>query len=109
MKNDVCPARSSLIVTTTFEAVHVLLQGAGAGQLRPMEETVLLPLQDERQRWHGRAGPVRVPRVCPEGTAGGAGFAQKVEVRSGRAPIPLTEPPRSRFSLVGLMDIRWHA
>lgn len=46
----------------------MLLQGAGAGQLRSMEEKVLVPLQDERQRWDGRAGPVRVPRVCQKGT-----------------------------------------
>lgn len=46
----------------------LLLQGASAGQLCSMEEKVLLPLQDECQCWDGRPGPVRVPRVCQEGT-----------------------------------------
>lgn len=54
-------------VCSELVCVDSLLQGAGAGQLRSMEEKVLVPLQDERQRWDGRAGPLRVPRVCQEG------------------------------------------
>lgn len=55
------------MVSCEYVGVDLLFQGAGAGQLRPMEEKVLVPLQDERQRWDGRAGPVRVPRVRQEG------------------------------------------
>lgn len=70
---------------TRVEAVDVLSQGAGAGQLRSVEEKVLVPLQDERQRWDGRAGPVRVPRVCQEGTF------LTVDVWSRRLPFLLAQ------------------
>lgn len=33
-----------------------------------MEETILVSLQDERQRRDGRSGPVRVSRVRQKGT-----------------------------------------
>lgn len=56
---------------TWFEAgADWLLQGTSAGQLCPMEEKVLLPLQDERWCRDRRAGPMRVPGVCQEGTEG---------------------------------------
>ena len=54
----------------------VLFQGGGAGQLRPLEEAALLPLQDERQRGHRRPGPLRVSRVGQKGTAAQAGSSQ---------------------------------
>lgn len=44
-------------------------QGAGAGQLRPLEEAVLLPLQDECQRRDGGPGPLCVSSVCQKGSA----------------------------------------
>lgn len=45
-----------------------LLQGTGAGQLCSMEEAVLLPLQNERQRRNWCPGSVCVSRVCQKGT-----------------------------------------
>lgn len=43
-------------------------QGAGAGQLRSLEEAVLLPLQDECQRRDRCTGPLCVSSVCQKGS-----------------------------------------
>lgn len=43
-------------------------QGAGAGQLCSLEETLLFPLQDECQRGDGCTGSLCLSSVCQKGT-----------------------------------------
>lgn len=63
------PTRRTTNLTFRGACVGFPTQGAGAGQLRSLEEAVLLPLQDECQRRDGRPGPLRVSSVGQKGSA----------------------------------------